>query len=114
MCSANAAQSANHALPKPADESAGGACLMEIAVLRILNQQEDNRNRNQPPVRARRAITNVSRHQDYRATSLIRASKFASESRKKVIHKSWVGIFATTCGSSTKCTPFSFSLPCAD
>ncbi len=47
----------------------------------------------------------------YRATSLISASRFPSESRKNVIHKSCVGIFAITCGSSSKRTPPSFSLP---
>ena len=45
------------------------------------------------------------------ATSLIRARRFPSESRKNVIHRSWVGIFAITWGSSSKRTPLSFSFP---
>jgi len=44
----------------------------------------------------------------YRATSLVSAIKFASESRKKVIHKSCVAIFAIRCGSSSNCTPLAF------
>src|SRR5580700_726209 len=49
----------------------------------------------------------------YLDTSLISARRLSSESRKNVIHKSCVGIFAIKCGSSSKRTPLSFSLPYA-
>ena len=48
-----------------------------------------------------------------RFTSLISPIKFPSESRKKTIHKSWSGILASRCGSSSKRTPFPFIFWCA-
>ena len=49
----------------------------------------------------------------HRFTSLISPIKFPSESRKKTIHKSWSGILASRCGSSSKRTPFPFIFWCA-
>src|ERR1700734_3900087 len=109
ICSANATHRANHALPKPDAESAGEASFMESPVTEFSITGQILAIEN-PHYRAHRWSSSTH----YRVTSLISASKLPSESRKKVIHKSCVGIFAIMCGSSSKCTLFSFSFPYAD